>query len=112
MADSAFNIGDDVSSIKTCLTPEDRSRLAHIAMDSKERIAREAITQVAEAVGVSFAMICGPRRKPYICAARDLAAYIAFREGASYAAISRVMDRDHTTIISAVRRERKRRGEL
>lgn len=93
------------------LSPQDVARAVAISIPSGEAITRKAIHQIAEITGVTPAEICGIRRYPHFCEARDLAAYVAHREGASYTAIGRVMRRDPSSICDAVHREQKRRAK-
>lgn len=63
------------------------------------------IKKVSEATGVPVDDITGPRRHKHILRARNFA-ILTCRDyvGASLPAIGRVFNRDHTTVINAIRR--------
>jgi len=94
----------------TLLSAADRSRLSHVCAADKEAVAQRAVGEVAVLSGFTVAQLTGATRRRSICEARDIACLAAFNAGASYSAIARVLGRDHSTIISAVKRERKRRA--
>lgn len=71
----------------------------------------QIIQEVAEHTGIPQDAIMGASRSYAVCLARDLACYIAKRDGHSYPEIGRVMNRDHSTIMDAAKREAARRGE-
>lgn len=73
---------------------------------------RTIIADVAQVSGIAPSSITGPCRAVEFVRARDVVCYIASREGMSYSQIGRVLNRDHTTVMAAVRRERARRGEV
>lgn len=90
------------------LTEADRAIIAAI----KDRAKTRAIAkQVSAETGVRLADIMGRSRLAYLCRIRELVCYIANRNGISHSQIGRVLRRDHTTIMHAVRNEQARRGE-
>ena len=90
------------------LTEADRAIIAAI----KDRATTLAIAkQVSAETGVRLADIMGRSRLAYLCRIRELIWFIAHENGASLAQIGRVFGRDHTTVMSGIRNERKRRGE-
>jgi chromosomal replication initiation ATPase DnaA len=74
--------------------------------------AESIIEDVARAHGVAVADMLGVWRTPAMIAARaEAMAEIALQcPGLSYPAIGRIFRRDHSSIISAVKREVRRRG--
>ena len=65
----------------------------------------------AERHGVAYSDIVGPCRKPVYARPRQEAMWLAARDTAkSYPQIARVFDRDHTTVIHAIRRQNRLRG--
>lgn len=92
------------------MTPEDVARAAEIRTRCHPARITEIIAEVAEATGWEPQEITGARVFPGLVQARDLACFIARREGFSWTQIGNVMRRDHTTIITAVQREQRRRG--
>lgn len=81
-------------------------RVASPAADPVTSAAREIIQATAQAFGVTAADILGERRPVEIIAAR-FAAYHAVataHPGWSFVRIGRVFGRDHTTILTAIRK--------
>ena len=73
---------------------------------------RKIVRAVSEASGVQIDHILGATRVKSAVMARDLVCYIAYREGYSMERIGRCIGgRDHTTIGTAIAREKMRRGE-
>ena len=90
------------------LTDADRAIIAAI----KDRATICAIAkQVAAETGVKLPDIMGRSRLAYLCRIRELIWFIAHENGASLPQIGRVFNRDHTTILSGLRNEKRRRGE-
>lgn len=89
------------------LTEADRDAI----MNKRRPTVRNIAADVCAEAGHSFDAVMGPSRVPDDVRLRDLVCYIAHRNGLSYAGIGRALNRDHHTIIYAVRREAKRRGE-
>ncbi|MEI4473552.1 helix-turn-helix domain-containing protein [Frigidibacter sp. MR17.24] len=58
--------------------------------------------------GVDWQQIYGPKRGADLCLARDEACHDLRDMGMAYAKIGRMLNRDHSTIISAVARHRSR----
>lgn len=64
-----------------------------------------AINAAAAMHGCTPAQIVGPSRDSHTTQARQIAAWIAYDSGAAtYSAIGRVLNRDHTTVMHAVRK--------
>lgn len=92
------------------MTPDDIRRARSIAQ-SKTRRVWQIVAEVAKATGVSGRAILGPRRDAKTVQARQLAMFIAYRDGMTQEAIGRAMGRDHTTVSAAISREAKRREQ-
>lgn len=92
------------------MTPEDLARAAAIRTRCHPVRIAEIVAEVAEATGWEPQEITGPRMFAGLVQARDLACFIARREGFSLTQIGNVLRRDHTTIVEALRREQRRRG--
>lgn len=90
------------------LTEGDRAAIADIG---KRATVREIARQVCEETGHSYAAVMGKSRLAADCRVRELVCYIANRNGVPLAQIGRILRRDHTTIMHAVRNEKARRGE-
>lgn len=79
------------------------------------RVARAGILRIIEAVshetGISVANIVGHRRFVDVVLARDLAAYEAHLAGFSSVDIGLAMNRDHSSILLAIGREKARRAQ-
>ncbi len=68
--------------------------------------------EVSDLSGVPLDQIMSATREAQVVMARDLVSYIAHRAGYSMETIGRCLGgRDHTTILSAIGREKTRRGE-
>lgn len=89
------------------MMPEDAARAALIR--TRGHPARIAEI-VAQATGCEPQEITGARVFPGLAQARDLACFIARREGFSLTLIGTVLRRDHSSIRSALQREQRRRG--
>lgn len=73
---------------------------------------RRIATEVAEIMGLPVERIMGRDKKAEACRVREVVCYLARQRGMSFSQIGRDLGRDHTTIISAVRNEQRRRGEV
>lgn len=91
------------------LSPEDLKRCRDIAGASRDRI-RVIASAVARSSGIPVSAIYGPDIHRQTVAARHLVMYIAYMEGFSYPTIGKAIGRDHTTVLSAVQREKARRA--
>jgi chromosomal replication initiator protein len=61
--------------------------------------------EIAESHGVTLDMVLGPERSDHIVRAREHAlAVVRWSTGLSFPAIGNIFDRDHSTVMSAVRR--------
>jgi chromosomal replication initiation ATPase DnaA len=92
-------------------------RLSYITeadMEAAKRIhdvprVRRIVAEVAQITGVSEAAILSPRKPRHITLARDMVCYIAHREGIPSTDIGRGIGRDHSSVLSSVKRETARR---
>ena len=89
--------------------PED---LASLRSGFPAVVMREIVAEVSAATGVPVETIMSRDCTIYAVRPRDVAIWIAQRQGLSHMAIARAMGRDHTSIGSALHRERKRRAEM
>lgn len=74
---------------------------------------REILQRIAIASGFEVADLLGKARTPSVVKARHAAMWAAFQAGLSFSEIGREFGRDHTTVISAVRKveaERAKKG--
>ncbi|SNT17172.1 dnaA protein helix-turn-helix [[Luteovulum] sphaeroides subsp. megalophilum] len=92
------------------MTPEDVARAAEIRTRCHPARITEIIAEVAAATRWEPQEITGARVFPGLVQARDLACFIARREGFSLTRIGTVLRRDHSSIRSALQREQRRRG--
>ncbi|WP_103173750.1 helix-turn-helix domain-containing protein [Paracoccus sp. SY] len=90
------------------LTDADRAAIQLIKQRSKVRAIAK---QVCDETGMDYALVMGRCREAHICQVRHLIWAIAQQNGASLAQIGRVFNRDHTTILSGIQSEKRRRGE-
>ncbi|RJL18647.1 helix-turn-helix domain-containing protein [Paracoccus siganidrum] len=67
------------------------------------------VQELAAATGVTADQITGKSRKAEIVRVRQIVCFIARQKGMTYQQIGRVLNRDHTTIVAAVKREAARR---
>lgn len=99
----------------TYLTETDTARAEAIFASipsGRELAILEIAEEVSDATGIPVGVLTGENRAKYIAHARQLAYYIAHREGFTLPEIGRVFRRDHTTVLHGVRQESIRRGEL
>ena len=99
----------------TFLSEIDLNRAAEIFASipcRRELAILEIAEEVSDATGIPMAVLVGENRAKHIAHARQLAYYIAHREGFTLPEIGRVFRRDHTTVLHGVRQESIRRGEL
>lgn len=71
---------------------------------------RRIAGEVAEKLGIPAEAILSRSRDREVCRARELVCFVAREHGLSYPRIAAALGRDHTTIISAVRNEVRRRS--
>jgi hypothetical protein len=64
----------------------------------------EVVSRVCKQFSVSSADLLGARRHAHIAQARHVLAWLLRERGLSYPAIGKAMNKDHTTIMSAVRK--------
>jgi chromosomal replication initiation ATPase DnaA len=92
------------------LSPDDIKRCRSISARCSNSVKEIALAVSAE-TQIPISAIYGPRRTARISLARGLVMYLAREAGMSYPEIGNAMNRDHTTVIKAVRREVARRLE-
>jgi chromosomal replication initiation ATPase DnaA len=92
------------------LSPDDIKRCREIALRNRDLV-RDIAIQVAKKSGVPVPSIYGKSMAKPTVAARHLVMYLAHMAGLSYPTIGRAMNRDHTTVMDAVRREKERRAK-
>lgn len=71
---------------------------------------RAVLTEVSEATGISISRILGRSRVRPVVEARQLVCHVLYRHGMSYPQIGRLINRDHTTVLHAVRAVEARRA--
>ena len=91
------------------LSAEDVKRCRLINARHKDRVKEIALAVAAE-TSLPISAIYGPSRVKHIVLARQMVMYLAHLDGLSYPAIGTAMNRDHTTIMDAVKREKARRA--
>ena len=82
------------------LTAESLKRI--LGRDDKMPIG-EIVATTSVVFNVPVRSILGPSRRRNKVKARHAAMYICYQEGHTYAAIGKAMNRDHTTVFSAVK---------
>lgn len=96
------------------MTPEYQARLEEIADIKMRRTMAKQIMriteEVARSIGVTARDIVSHSRQPHLVSARDLIAFEARVQGCTLQQIGRAMNRDHSSIHDAIRREAKRRA--
>lgn len=95
------------------MTPEFEARAAEInevrKLSNCHVKVMRIIEQVAYATGFKVVDILAEDRKPAVSQARDLAMFEARALGISFPELGRSFDRDHSTVVAAVKREQARR---
>lgn len=86
------------------MTPAQIEEARAIAAQPGRAAVLRAIRDVSAQSGVPVGAIMGHDRRPRIVAARHLAMRVAHYAGVSFAEIGRVMGRDHTSVMHAVRK--------
>jgi chromosomal replication initiation ATPase DnaA len=93
------------------LSASDRQRAQEIAHGDVPFDVVGLCTEWCEITGVPMDVIRGPRRdKRAVSARRGLMWALRYTAGLSLPQIARVVSRDHTTVMDALRREEARRG--
>ena len=92
------------------LTLSDADREAIKAITGRA-IIRGLVKEAARDFKLRIEDLTGPSRRADLCRIREVIYYRAHAEGHSLPQIGRVFNRDHTTILSGIRNEKKRRGE-
>jgi chromosomal replication initiation ATPase DnaA len=72
---------------------------------------RRIVAEVALITGIPEEKILSKDISRAVARARDIAVFIADREGISSGAIGRAIGRDHSSILTGIAREKARRGE-
>lgn len=91
------------------LSEEDLKRCRVITLGNSDLIKSIAL-QVSKKCDVPLQAIYGKSMAKPTVAARHLVMYLAHMAGLSYPAIGKAMNRDHTTVMDAVKREKARRA--
>ncbi|QLH13571.1 hypothetical protein HYQ43_04635 [Paracoccus pantotrophus] len=86
------------------MTPAQIEEARAIAAQPGRAAVMRAIRDVSAQSGVPVGAIMGHDRRPRIVAARHLAMRVAHDAGVPLAEIGRVMGRDHTSVMHAVRK--------
>lgn len=97
----------------TYLSAEDTARAAEIFAGiplGRQTALMEIVDEVSDATGVPVHMILSNDMRREITQARQLAYFVAHTHGFSLPEIGKAMNRDHTTVLSGIRAERKRRS--
>ena len=68
------------------------------------------IRSVAQSARIEVADILSPKRARKYSIPRQFIMFMAFEMGFSLPRIGRILNRHHTTVLSGIRAERKRRG--
>lgn len=79
------------------------------AYGDRPRLLRQIVDDVAEATGVSAALILGESRVRRIARARQIVMFVAHRQGMSLTEIGQFLRRDHTSVLHGVQQEAERR---
>lgn len=93
------------------LSVDDLERCREIA-EAGARKVKPFVNAVSEATGIPAHLFYGRRRTAHISQARQLVYFLAHQSGISLSDIGRAMNRDHTTIMHGVQREKKRRETM
>jgi chromosomal replication initiation ATPase DnaA len=93
------------------LSDEDIKRCRQINLRHTSRVKEIALAVSAECA-MPISAIYGASRSSPIVAARQLVMYLARQDGMPYDAIGRALNKNHTTVMDAVRRETERRAEM
>lgn len=86
------------------MTPAQIEEARAIASRPGRAVVMRAVRDVSTESRISESIIMGHSRAPHVVAARHLAIRVAHSAGVSASEIARVMGRDHTTIIHAIRK--------
>lgn len=74
--------------------------------------AKRILRETCERHGVKVESVCGPRRyKPLVMCRREAAWLIAKETTLSYPQIAMLLNKDHTSILMAIRRQNEATGE-
>lgn len=92
------------------LSVEDVRRCREISARHRDRVKAIALAVAAE-TSLPISAIYGRSRVSHIVYARRLVMYLARKQGLSFEAIGRALNRDHSTIRHGFIAECKRRGE-
>lgn len=92
-------------------TAEERRRLQLAGDTGAEARVRQIAGEACSIAGITLARLISTDRTPSVSKIRDAVAFKAHAEGIASTQIGRALKRDHSSILSAIRRERARRGE-
>ncbi len=92
------------------LSPGDLARCREINLRHRDRVKEIALAVCAE-TSVPMSSLYGPGRRIDVVRARWLVMYLAYQDGLTMQAIGDAMNRDHSSVLHGIRKERERRGE-
>jgi chromosomal replication initiation ATPase DnaA len=92
------------------LSQADLERCREIREYGAGRI-KNIVDAVAEETGIQARYIVGLSRRAQVSEARQLVYYLANQSGITSADIGRAMNRDHSTVLSGIKAEEKRRNK-
>jgi chromosomal replication initiation ATPase DnaA len=95
--------------MKYTLSIDDVKRCRQISLGNRDLV-RMIAHAVSQKTGTKVSAIYGTSRAKPAVAARHLVMYLAHKEGLSYPVIGQAMNRDHTTVMDAVKKEIARRA--
>ncbi|MGN7869568.1 hypothetical protein [Paracoccus sp. 22332] len=93
---------------RATFTDEDMHALRAI---NAETAIRAIAGRAAATAGMTLARLTGTDRSVAAVRVRDIACYVAHRDGFNFAQIAKVMQRHPTVVADAIRREQARRGK-
>lgn len=96
--------------VERFMTGEDLRRAREILNMKERKSIAQIVHEVAESCGLTWEQIVRNARHRDVVQARQMAMYIAYREGFSTPQIGAVLNRDHTTILHGIKKERARRA--
>lgn len=92
-------------------TTADIAALRHASDSASTGKIRAIAGQASATAGMTLARVLSTDRSPQVVRVRDVICYVAQQQGFSSVQIGRAMNRDHSSVLTAIRREKARRGE-
>lgn len=96
----------------TTFTAEERHRLQLAGDTGAEAYVRQIAGEACSIAGITMARLISTDRSSSISKIRDAVAFKAHAQGIASTQIGRALKRDHSTILTAIRREAARRAEV